>query len=232
MMPNRRVFLASTAVATLAAGVGAVPMTAQRRRGDQRQADDAVLDEITRQLEQAVRAMAKAPRGETARQLAATNRLLAAWATQIDQPLRGALARVVAREGRASVLARQLDFRAETKLRGWDLPHLPFADVSPADRARVLDEVLARGISGGLTRLADMWDAAAPGLDRRAGTVALASLQHPECVTAQAALAWAKFIALIMCAPPLVFEPAGPALCAVAQAEVLAVELYIWWYGC
>ena len=233
MMPNRRVFLASTAVATIAAGVGAVPVVrAQRRRADDRRADDPILDEITRQLEQGARAMARAPRGEVARQLAATNRLFAAWATEIDQPLRAAVARAVAREGRASVLARQLDFRAEATLRGWNLPHLAFADVPPADRSRLLDEVLERGISGGLTRVADMWEEAAPSIDRRAGTVTLASRQIPECLTAQAALMYSKFIAFILCTPPVVLEPAGPLICAAAQAEVLAIEIFIWWYGC
>ena len=107
------------------------------------------------------------------------------------------------------------------------------SDVSRADRSKVLDEILRSGVSDGLGRLASVWEAAAPTLDRRFGAVTpVAARQIPECVGAQAALLYGKTIAFALCMPPMVLEPAGPALCAAAGASVLAIEWYIWYLGC
>ena len=193
-----------------------------------------MLDEIGHQLERAAKQMQSDPRGETARQLAAATRMWAAWAlaNQFDNSVRSGLRAAIAREGRDAVLAREFDFNAEAKLRGFKMPPNT-SGVPRAARSQVLDEMLRSGVSGGLGRLAGVWEAAAPTLDRRFGAVApIAARQSPECASAQAALIYAKTMAFFLCLTPAVAEPAGPAICTTAAATILGLERCIWYLGC
>lgn len=227
---TRRYFLSGAAAATLT-----VPIFAQRGSIRPPVAQgDPVMEEITRTLEQAARALQAGPRGEVARQIAAANRMWAAWAraNRLDDTLRSKLRAAIAREGRDAFLARGFDFRAEATLRGFKLPPSA-AEVSRADRSKVVDEILRTGVSDRLGRLADVWEAAAPTIDRRFGAAApIAARQIPECVSANGALIFAKTVAFALCAPPMVLEPAGPALCASAGASIVALEWYLWYLGC
>ena len=117
-------------------------------------------------------------------------------------------------------------------MRGFELPPIT-ADVSRAARSKVLDEILGNGISAGLGRLAGVWESAAPTLDRQFGQAAPVALrQIPECVGAQGALMYAKTIAFFLCTPPMVLEPAGPALCASMGATIVGLEWYLYSRGC
>jgi hypothetical protein len=229
---TRRYLLSGAAAAALA-----VPVFAQRGsigRGAPDPSVDPVLEEITRQLEQAATQLQSGPSGEAARRLAAATRMWGAWAraNRFDDAFRSTLRAAIAREGRDAFIARQFDSRAEAKLRGFTLPPNT-GDVSRADRSKVLDELLRSGISDGLGRLANVWEAAAPTIDRRFGAVApIALRQLPECTSANASLMYSKTVAFALCMPPAVLEPAGPALCAAAGASVLALEWYVWYLGC
>ncbi len=229
---TRRYLLSGAAAATLA-----VPVFAQRGSiglGPSVVPGDPVLEEITRQLEQAARQLQSGPTGAAARQLAAATRVWAAWAraNRFDDTVRSRLRAAIAREGRDGFIARQFDFRAEAKMRGFKLPPNT-GDLSRADRSKVLDELLRSGISDGIGRLASVWEAAAPSIDRRFGAASPVALrQIPECVSAQGSLMYAKTIAAMLCLTPAVVEPAGPALCTAAGASVLALEWYLWYLGC
>jgi hypothetical protein len=230
-----RRYLLSTAAGTAAVSL-AVPVFAQRRSTELSAVKgDPVLEEITRQLERAAMQMQAAPRSETARQLAAATRMWAAWAAanQFDDSIRSGLRAAIARDGRDAVLAREFDFSAEAKLRGFKLPpNTP--SVSRAARSQVLDEMLRSGVSGGLRRLASVWEAAAPVIDRRFGAFApvAARQQNVECESANAALIYAKTMAFFLCLPPAIVEPAGPGICGIAVASILGLEWYIWYLGC
>lgn len=227
-MNSRRLFMTGSAAALVT-----VPtiISAQRTRRPAA-TRDPVLDEIAAQLERHASAMTRGPRGETARHLAGTTRVLAAWATGWDAQVKARLRDVAVREGRDALLAHDIDLSAAARRRRFDRPPTSRADVPHSVRLRIADELRQAGVSGMLSRLAQVWETNALTLDRRTGTVAPISSQIPECLSAHAALQAAQAAAAIFCSPLFADDPAGEAICVMMQSLAFALEWYLFSIGC
>jgi hypothetical protein len=172
-MQSRRVFLGSTAALGV---VGAATVFRAHAQGQGHAAAhaqehgapaDPVLGELRQQMITAVRGLKAGGGGEPARRIAGVLRVAqaAGIARQFDTRLRAA----VRRHGRDAILQQAPDldrFAAEMRVFGITDP-FALAPASYAERARVLDGVLARGLAPLLLATCDRLEALAPALDRR-----------------------------------------------------------------
>jgi hypothetical protein len=240
---GRRVFVGSVVAGLpLLAGAGATVAWAQR--GTAPRTRDPILDQLLAEMKGTVRAFSKSQSGEHARRLSSSLRLLAAWgaSSQIDTDVKQALRGAIAREGRDAILWHRPDaaaFRAEARDLGFDdssvvpVPALPAPDA--ATRQRVLDDMLAHGVTAHWRKAADALDAAAAALDRRAslqrGAATLAGQTDPAtCTQIAQTLALLNAEMIFWCGPWfVVWFVEG---CGLATAAWLGVYVANWWMGC
>ena len=240
---GRRVFVGSVVAGLpLLAGAGAEVAWAQRGRAAA-PLRDPLLDQLQADMQRAVRAFSRSKSGEHARSLSSSLRLLAAWGTssQLDARVKETLRRVIARDGRDSLLWRNVDpdkFRADARGLGFDgasiapLPALPAVDYGT--RERVLNDMLANGVTGRWRRLADTLDAAAGVLDQRAasvrGGVTLAAQYDPTvCAAISQQMFWLNVELAFWCAPWFYWFPYG---CLYTTSALLGVSISYWYFGC
>ena len=181
---GRRVFLSSAAVA----GVGSAGMALSfPERLNAHVHEIGIVDgEIERQLRESVKGLQGAKRGESARRLASTLRLAAARHKEkgTDEALKVFLRKEIQRNGRAAVLAREVDSRAlakETKQFGVS----QWPALGPIDlglRERVLDSLLAGGLTAILSNVAKTFDELSEWIDDQPAPLAIgARRQYRVC---------------------------------------------------
>jgi hypothetical protein len=240
---GRRVFVASvTAGLPLLAGGGATLAFAQRRNGAAR-IKDPVVDQLLADMKQSVRSLSKASSAEHTRRLASSLRVLAAWGAsqQFDVRVKDTIRGVIARDGRQALLRRNIDrgmFRAEARDLGFDarsnVPVPEPAVVDDAQRQKIIDDLLANGVTGHWRQLADTLDAAAAALDRqaalRAGGATLVAQTDPSiCRMINQELNYLSIQMVFWCAPWFYWVPEP---CGMATSAYLGVMAVAWWYSC
>ena len=167
---GRRVFLSSAA----AAGIGSagVALTFPERLNAHIHDSGGIVDlQIEKQLRDGVQGLRGSRRGEAARQLASTLRLAAAQHKEkgTDETFKAFLRREVRQEGRDSLLAREIDstaFAKETKQFG--VSHVPaLSPIALELREKVLDSLLARGLTPVLLNMAKTFDQISEWIDNQ-----------------------------------------------------------------
>jgi hypothetical protein len=237
---GRRVFVGSV-VTGLPLLVGAQLAWAQRSGGTAR-VQDPVVSQLLADMKQAVRGLSKAPSGEHTRRLASSLRLLSAWgaSNQFDAKVKDTLRGVVAREGREALLRRTADpaaFKAEAGELGFDrtsaVPLPPVASVDYATRERIVNDLLANGVTARWTRLAEALEVSATAMDRQASTrsrgITLVAQVDPGCAMIQEQLNYLSVQMAFWCAPWFWWVPEP---CALATSAYLGVWAAEWWRGC
>lgn len=240
---GRRVFVGSVAAGLpLLAGGGATLAFAQRQGGAAR-IQDPVVDQLLSDMKGAVRSLSKAGSGEHTRRLASTLRLLAAWGAsqQVDARVKDTIRSVIARDGRQTLLRRNVDramFRAEAGALGFDTrSNVPVPEplaVDDATRQKIVDELLTDGVTARWRRLADTLEAAAAGLDRqaalRAGGATLVAQTDPSiCRMINQELSYLSIQMVFWCAPWFYWVPEP---CGLATSAYMGVWAVGWYYGC
>ncbi len=206
-------------------------------------ATDPVAIQLIADMKQAVRGLSRGPSGEHARRLASSLRLLAAWGSsnQFDTRVKETLRGVVAREGRDALVHRDVDlamFKAEARAFGFDgtsvvpLPVLP--PVDDATRQRVVDDLLANGVTAHWRSLADTLEAAAKSLDRlaarRSGGITLVAQDSPSfCWQIQQEMYYLSVQMAFWCAPWFYWVPEP---CGMVTSAYLGAAAVAWWYSC
>jgi hypothetical protein len=163
-MQSRRAFLGSTAALGL---VGAAGTALDVHAQDHRHATDAVVTELRRQMIASVKGLKPGRGGEPARRISGILALTAAAGITADFDTR--LRAAVRRHGRDGLLLQTPDpkkLEAELKAYGITEPLL-LKPVTLAERRRVLDTVLARGIAPLLEAIGRRFDTLSVDLDRR-----------------------------------------------------------------
>lgn len=204
---------------------------------------DAVLDQVERDMKQAVGLLARSRSGESLRRLASSFRILAAHgaALQIDQRVKTALRTAVAREGRDALLWRPQDHQmleAEARrlgLEGTQMLPLPIVPpLDPAQRRRALDELLANGVTRRWQELAAALDTASSVLDRRAAAerqgLAFVSQNAEQCQVVEDQMFYLNAEAVFWCGPW--FTSWFPYGCGYTSAALLGVMFTYWYLGC
>jgi hypothetical protein len=240
---GRRVFVGSMAAGLpLLAGGGATLAFAQRQTGAKR-IQDPVFDQVLTDMKGAVRGLSQAGSGEHTRRLASSLRVFAAWGAskQFDSRVKDTLRDVVKREGRDALLRRSVDpamFKAESREFGFDgtsaVPLLMPQPVDFAARQRVVDDVLANGVTPRWRAVAATLDDAARGLDRiasarSAGVTLVAQTDPSICRMIQQELSYLNIQMVFWCAPWFYWVPEP---CGMATSAYLGVYAVSWWYGC
>jgi hypothetical protein len=240
---GRRVFVGSMAAGLpLLAGGGATLAFAQRQTGAKR-IQDPVFDQVLTDMKGAVRGLSQAGSGEHTRRLASSLRVFAAWGAskQFDSRVKDTLRDVVKREGRDALLRRSVDpamFKAVSRAFGFDGPSAgPLLMPQPVDFAagqRVVDDLLANGVTPRWRAVAATLDDAARGLDRiasaRSAGVTLVSQIDPSiCRMIQQELSYLNIQMVFWCAPWFYWVPEP---CGMATSAYLGVYAVSWWYGC
>jgi hypothetical protein len=239
---GRRVFVGSV-VTGLPFFVGGRELAFAQRQSGPASATDPVAIQLIADMKRAVRGLSREPSGEHARRLASSLRLLAAWGasnrfdTRVKETLRG----VVAREGRDALVRRDVDpamFNAEARAFGFDgtsvvpLPVLP--PVDDATRQRVVDDLLANGVTAHWRSLADTLETAAKSLDRvasrRSGGIALVAQPGPSfCWQIQQEMYYLSVQMAFWCAPWFYWAPEP---CGMVTSAYLGAAAVAWWYSC
>ena len=240
---GRRVFVGSMAAGLpLLAGGGASLAFAQKQNAATR-IQDPVFDQLLTDMKGAVRGLSQAGSGEQARRLASSLRVLAAWGAskQFDSRVKETLRGVVKREGRDALLRRNVDpamFKAEARAFGFDgtsavpLPAPRLVDL--ATRQRVVDDLLANGVTPRWRAVAATLDDAARSLDRiasarSAGVTLVAQVDPSVCRMIQQELSYLNIQMVFWCAPWFYWVPEP---CGLVTSAYLGVYAVSWWYGC
>lgn len=240
---GRRVFVGSMAAGLpLLAGGGATLAFAQRQDGAKR-IQDPVFDQVLIDMKGAVRGLSQAGSGEHARRLASSLRVFAAWGAtkQFDSRVKETLRDVVKREGRDTLLRRNADaamFKAEARALGFDgtsgvpLPVPQLVDFTT--KQRVVDDLLANGVTPRWRAAAATLDDAARSLDRMASAksagVTLVRQTDPSiCRMINQELNYLNIQMVFWCAPWFYWVPEP---CGMATSAYLGVWAVGWWYGC
>lgn len=240
---GRRMFVGSMAAGLpLLAGGGATLAFAQKQNGATR-IQDPVFDQLLADMKGAVRGLSQAGSGEHARRLASSLRVLAAWGAskQFDSRVKETLRAVVKREGRDALLRRSVDpamFKTEARKFGFDgTSAVPLPVPQPVDfatRQRVVDDLLANGVTPRWRAVAATLDHAARSLDRiasaRSAGVTLAAQVDPSiCRMIQQELSYLSIQMVFWCAPWFYWVPEP---CGLATSAYMGVWSVSWWYGC
>jgi len=240
---GRRVFVGSMAAGLpLLAGGGATLAFAQKQNGATR-IQDPVFDQLLTDMKGAVRGLSQAGSGEQTRRLASSLRVFAAWGAsqQFDSRVKETLRGVVKREGRDALLRSNVDpamFKAEARAFGFDgtsaVP-LPVPQVVDfATRQRVVDDLLANGITPRWRAVAATLDDAARSLDRiasarSAGVTLIRQVDPSICRMINQELSYLSIQMVFWCAPWFYWVPEP---CGMATSAYLGVWAVGWWYGC
>lgn len=240
---GRRVFVGTLAAGIpVLAGVGVERAWAQRGK-PAAAPPDPVLRQLQADMKRAVHRLSKAPSGENVRQLSSSLRLLAAWgaSAQIDQRIKDSLRGAIAREGREALLARPVDpdrLRNEARAFGFDgSSSIVVPDLMPQDdrlRRRVLDDMLADGVTARWRQLADTLDAVAVEVDKRVsaaqGGIMLAAQGNPAtCGQISQQLFYLSAQMTFWCAPWFAWFVEG---CGLVTSAYLGSLAAYWWLGC
>jgi hypothetical protein len=240
---GRRVFVGSVVTGLpLFVGGGTQLGFAQRQSGAAAATDPVAIQLIT-EMKRAVRGLSQAPSGEHARRLASSLRLLATWgaSNQFDARVKETLRGVVAREGRDALIRRDVDpamFKAEARELGFDgasaVPLPAFPSVDYASRQRVLDDLLANGVTAQWRALAGTLETAASGLDRMAsrrsaGMTLVAQTDPSICRMIQQEMYYLSVQMAFWCAPWFYWVPEP---CGLTTSAYLGVAAAAWWYSC
>jgi hypothetical protein len=239
---GRRAFVGSVVAGLPLLGGGAQLAWAQRQ-GGAAQKDDPVVAQLVADMKRSVRALSKAPSGENTRQLASSLRLLSAWGTgaNLDAQIKETLRGVIRREGRQALLRRDVDpsmFKVEAGELGFDgtsaVPLSPLASFDDASKQRIVDDLLANGVTERWRAIADMLDVAAQSLDRTAsarsrGITLIAQTDPSICRMINQELYYLNAQMIFWCAPWFYWVPEPCGLTTSAYLGVLSVA---WWYSC
>jgi len=240
---GRRVFVGSMAAGLpLLAGGGATLAFAQKQNGATR-IQDPVFDQLLTDMKGSVRSLSQAGSGEQARRLASSLRVFAAWGAskQFDSRVKATLRDVAKREGRDALLRRSVDpamFKAEAREFGFDgTSAVPLPVPQPVDfvtRQRVLDDLLANGVTPRWRAVAATLDDAARSLDRMAaarsaGVTLVAQVDPSICRMIQQELNYLTVQMVFWCAPWFYWVPEP---CGLATSAYMGVWAVGWWYGC
>ena len=240
---GRRVFVGSVAAGLpLLAGGGATLAFAQRQT-DAKRLQDPVFDQSLTDMKGAVRGLSQAGSGEHARRLASSLRVFAAWGAskQFDSRVKETLRGVVGREGRDALLRRTVDpamFKAEARAFGFDATSaVPLPEPQPVDfatRQRVVDDLLANGVTQRWKAIATTLDDAARSLDRiasarSAGVTLIRQVDPSICRMINQELSYLNIQMVLWCAPWFYWVPEP---CGMATSAYLGVWAVGWWYGC
>jgi hypothetical protein len=239
---GRRVFVGSVVTGLPLFVGGDTQLAFAQRQGGATDRDPVALQLIA-EMKRTVRGLSKAPSGEHARRLASSLRLLATWgaSNQFDARVKETLRGVITREGRDALIRRDIDlamFRAEAREFGFDgssavpLPALPTIDY--AARQRVVDDMLANGVTGHWRALADTLETAASALDRTAsrrsaGMTLVAQTDPSICRMIQQEMYYLSVQMAFWCAPWFYWVPEP---CGLATSAYLGVAATAWWYSC
>jgi hypothetical protein len=200
---------------------------------------DAVFEHLAREVARIHnRVQRRGPRGDDARALASAIRTMKVYAGQIDfdGKVKKGLRSLVNKRGREELLFVERDTvrsRAELRRFGVDVPEHDNRRTPPPDyatRTKALDQLLARGVSPSLDRLATAFEEAADVLDR-AGAVPIRRVRD-----AISCASWAQTIAILeyesnaMCALSILV-PAALTACAMLLASLATYQAF-YWYNC
>jgi hypothetical protein len=239
---GRRVFVGSVVTGLpLFAGGGAQLAFAQRQGGATDR--DPIALQLIAEMKRAVRGLSKAPSGEHVRRLASSLRLLATWGArnQFDARVKETLRGVIAREGRDGLIRRDVDlamFRAEAREFGFDgssvVPLAALPTIDYAARQRIVDDLLAHGVTAHWRALADTLETAASALDRTAsrrsaGMTLVAQTDPSICRMIQQEMYYLSVQMAFWCAPWFYWVPEP---CGLATSAYLGVAATAWWYSC
>jgi len=239
---GRRVFVGSV-VTGLPFFVGGRELAFAQRQSGTTSAKDPVAIQLIAEMKRAVRGLSKEPSGEHARRLASSLRLLSAWgaSNQFDTRVKETLRGVVAREGRDALVRRDVDlamFKVEARALGFDgtsvvpLPVLPSVD--DATRQRVVDDLLANGVTAHWRSLADILETTAKSLDRvasrkSAGVTLVAQTGPSMCWQIQQEMYYLSVQMAFWCAPWFYWVPEP---CGLVTSAYLGAAAVAWWYSC
>lgn len=240
---GRRVFVGSVVAGLPLVGGATASLMGAQRQGGAAQVQDPIVDQLLADMKGAVRGLSKASSGEQTRRLASSLRVLAAWGAtnQFDPRVKETLRAVIRRDGRQSVLRRDVDpsmFRAEARALGFDgtsiVPPPVIASVDYATRERILDDMLANGVTAHWKTLADTLDFAAASLDRMAsmrsrGMTLVAQTDPSICRMINQELSNLNTQMIFWCAPWFYWVPEP---CGLATSAYLGVYAVAWWYSC
>jgi GTPase len=239
---GRRVFVGSVVAGLPLLGGGAQRVWAQRQGGRVEKADPVVA-QVVADMKRSVRALSKAPSAEQARRLASSLRLLSAWGTGagLDAQIKETLGGVIRREGRQALLRRDADpsmFKAEAGELGFDgtsaVPLPALVSLDDATKQRIVDDLLANGVTARWRAIADMLDVAAQSLDRTAsarsrGMTLIAQTDPSICRMINQELYYLNAQMIFWCAPWFYWVPEP---CGLATSAYLGVAAVAWWYSC
>lgn len=240
---GRRVFVGSVAAGLpLLVGATATLAGAQRQGGAAR-VRDPIVDQVLADMKGAVRGLSKASSAEQTRRLASSLRVLAAWgaSNQFDARVQETIRGVIRRDGRQGLLRQDVDramFKAEARELGFEgtsvvpLPVIPSVDYAARDR--IVDDILANGVTAHWKTLADTLDAAAASLDRTAsmrsrGMTLVAQADPSICRMINQELSYLNTQMIFWCAPWFYWVPEP---CGLATSAYLGVYSVAWWYSC
>jgi hypothetical protein len=240
---DRRVFVGSVAAGLPLLVGGATQLAFAQRPGRSALARDPVASQLATEMKRAVRGLSKAPSGEHVRQLASALRVLSKWGVskQIDARVKETLRGVIAREGRGALFARDVDpamFKEEAREFGFDGTSIVPLRVPPSvdytARKRIVDDLLANGVTAHWKTLADTLESAATSLDRMAvmrsrGMTLVAQTDPSICEMIQQELYYLNLQMVFWCGPWFAWAPEPCGLVMSAYLGVAAVE---WWYSC
>ena len=239
---GRRVFVGSV-VTGLPFFVEGGELAFAQRQGEPALATDPLAIQLIADMKRAVRGLSRAPSGEHARRLASSLRLLAAWgaSNQFDTRVKDTLRGVVAREGRDALVRRDIDpamFKAEARTLGFDgTSVVPFPVLPPVDdamRQRVVNDLLANGVTAHWRSLADTLETTATSLDRvasrRSGGVTRVAQTGPSvCWQIQQEMYYLSVQMAFWCAPWFYWVPEP---CGMVTSAYLGAAAVAWWYSC
>ena len=195
---------------------------------------DAILEHLAREMAQVHnRVVQRGPRGEDARALAAALRTLKVYAPQVDLDgkVKKGVRSMVAKHGREQVLYAEPDRRRmRDELRRFggqpkDDPSRVVAAADHATRVKVLDEMLTRGMSPALERLAMAFEEAATELERTDLATIRRVRRSTDCFQWYHTIQWLEIEAGIMCAAAI-FIPAAATACAMLMASLAVYQTF------
>jgi hypothetical protein len=229
MQPHvgRRAFLGSAGV--IGAGSAIALRFAPFQEEVNAQAHDLVDKELRRQLREAVIGLRGTRRGEAARKLASTLRVVAAaYASNgTETTFKTKLRAMIRRDGKDALLLRDIDPRAlAAELKEYGVTALP--PVSPPDyalRAQTLDRLAAQGLSPQILVVAELFERIAEDVD--AGPTMLVSARRTggQCPDLQIQIA---IIEVMMIAACLI----NPITCAIFSGMYAGLRLSLAIFGC
>ena len=200
-------------------------IAAQRGSGGANAGRTALDVELHRQLRESVKGLQGVRRGEAARRLAATLRLIAAdfTAKGLDAQFKTQLRVAIQREGEDSLLLKDIDgttFAAEMKQLG--LAKLPPRAGDYAARRRALRDILSNGVTPGIAALADHLDLLSEDFD----TYPLVPVSmRAGCPDLRAQYAFVEISAMVACLSNAI-------LCAVFGGMYAGLRIAMTSQGC